>query len=248
MRSKAYSSPPRRSKDRRKVARMIIGAVVTLVILFVVLPGELGTGKRPSQDQNTTTTTMALSEIRSTYEAVVSEYNAAHVSSNAVIAATATDITTQEGRIQNDAKAYNYNASGSGCSGNPSDFDSCLAAEQQTAQSVLGDENAAKRTVKADVTKQIRSVRQIETAITTFMQQLDGITWPSSVPPVESDVTQALGDERSTYVQVAADLASGKSFSTDSQTITTATSAVAIQLTSMASALGIPPLSSTTPS
>jgi hypothetical protein len=165
-----------------------------------------------------------------------------------VVAAATTDITAQEERIQNDAKTYNYNASGSGCSGNPSDFDSCLASEQQTAQSVLADENAAKRTAAADVNKQIRSVQQVETAITTFVQELEGIPLPSSVPPVESDVTHTLGDERDTYAQVAADLASGKSFSTDSQTIATANSAVATQLTGMASALGIPPPTSTTPS
>ncbi len=227
---------------------MIVGAVATLVILFVVLPGELGTGKKPSQDQNTTTTTMSLSDIRSAYEVVLSEYNVALASSNVVIATAGTDITTQEERIQNDAKTYNYNASGRGCSGNLSDFYACLDDEQQTAQIALGDENAAKRTMKADVTKQIRSVEQIETALTTFVQQLDGITWPSSVSPVESDLRHALDVEKSTYVQVAADLASGKSFSADSQTIATATSAMATQLISMASALGIPPPSSTTPS
>jgi hypothetical protein len=248
VRSNAYSSRPRQSKDRRKVARTIIGAIAVLVILFVVLPGELGTDKHPSQDQNTTTTTMSLSGIQSTYEAVLSEYNATLVASNAVITATGTDITTQEERIQNDAKTYNYPASGSGCSGNASDFKSCLADDQLTAQTALGDENAAKRTMKADVTEQIRSIQRIETAITAFVQPLDGITWPSSVSPVESDLTHTLDDERSTYVQVAADLASGKSFSTDSQTIATAKSAVVTQLTSMASALGVPPPSSATPS
>ena len=98
------------------------------------------------------------------------------------------------------------------------------------------------------MTKQIRSVQQIDTAITAFVQQLDGIPWPSSVSPVPSNVTHALSDERSTYVQVAADLASGKSISADSQTIAAAMSAVATQLINMASALGIPPPSPPTPS
>jgi hypothetical protein len=191
---------------------------------------------------------MSLSDIQSTYEAVLSEYNVALVSSNAVIATAAADITTQEERIQNDAKNYSYNESGNGCSGNPGNFDSCITDEQQTAQIALGDENAATRAAKADVTKQIRSVQQIETAITAFVQQLDGITWPASVSPGPSNVTHALSDERSTYVQVAADLASGKSISADSQTIATAMSAVATQLINMASTLGIPPPSSPSPS
>ena len=248
MRSKTYSSPSRQNKDRRKVAKIIIGAVAILVVLFVLLPGELGTDKHPSRNQNSTTTTMSLSDIRSLYEGIVSEYNTTLVSSNAVIASAGTDITTQGERIQNDERTYNDNESGSGCSGSTSNFDSCVANEQLTAQTALSDENAAKRTEKADVTKQIRSVQQIETEITDFVQQLDGITWPSSASSVESYLTHALGDERSTYVQVAADLASGKSFSTDSQTIATATSAVATQLASMASVLGIPAPSSTTPS
>ena len=245
MGSKAYSTSSRPRQDRRKGARIFIGAVAALVILFVVLPGELGTDKHPSQDQNTTTTTMSLSDIRTTYDAVLSEYNAGLASSSAVIATVATDITTQEERVQNDAKTYNYNESGSGCSGNSGDFESCLADEQLTAQTALSDENAAKRAMKADVTKQIRNVQQIETAITAFAQQLAGITWPSSLLPVESNLTHALADERSTYVQVAADVASGKSFSTDGQTIAAATSLVATQLASMASALGVPPSSTT---
>jgi hypothetical protein len=241
VRSKAYFSPSRRSKDRQKAARIIIGSVATLAIVFVVLPGALGPGRHPSQDQNTTTTTMSLSDIQSTYEAVLSEYNVALVSSNAVIATASADITTQEVRIQNDAKDYNYNESGNGCSGNAGSFDACITDEQQTAQIALGDENAATRAAKADVTKQLRSIQQIETAITAFVQQVDGITWPSSVSPVPSNMTHALSDERSTYVQVAADLASGKSISADSQTIAAAMSAVATPFINMASALGIPP-------
>ena len=248
MRSKAHFSPSRQSKDRRRVARIIIGSVATLVIVFVVLPGELGTGRHPSQNQNTTTTTMSLSDIRSTYEAVLSEYNVALVSPNAVIAAAAADITTLEERIQTDAKTYDYNNSGKGCSGDANNFGSCLTDEQQTAQFALGDENASTRKAKADMTKQIKSVQQIASAITAFVQQLDGITWPSSVSPLTSNLTRALSDQKSTYVQVAADLASGKSISAERQAIATAMSAVATQLTIMASAVGIPPPSSPTTS
>ena len=248
MRSRAHVSPSRQSKDRRKVARIIIGSAASLVIVFVVLPGELGTGRHPTQNHNTTTTTLSLSDIRSTYEAVLSEYNVGLASSNAVLATAATDITVLEERIQNDAKTYTYNKSGNGCSGNVSNFDSCLTNEQLTAQFALGDESLATRRVMADVSKQVKSVRQIETAITAFVQQLDGITWPSSVSLLTSNLTQALIDERSTYVQVGADLANGKSLSAESQAIATATSTVATPLAALASALGIPPPSPVTTS
>ena len=241
----AYPSRSRQSRDRRKVTRVVIGAVVVLVLLFVVLPGELNTGKQPSQDRNTTTTTMSLSDIRSIYEGIASEYTATLASSNAVIAAAGADITTQGARIQNDGRTYTANESGSGCSGGAGNFDSCLANEQLTAQAALVDENAAERTAKADVTKQVRSLQQIEAAISSFVQQLDAITWPSSVSSVESSLTHLLDNQRSTYVQVAADVAGGKTFSTDNQPIAAATSAVVTQLTSMTSALGVAVPSST---
>lgn len=242
------SSPYRRSKDRRKAARIIVGSGAALVIVLVVFPDVLGTGSHPDQDQNTTTTTMSLSDIQRTYQAVLSEYDMAFVSPNAVIAAASTDITTQEARIRSDVSVYNYNESGGGCSGNPTYFESCVSNEQVTAQSALGDENTATLDEKADVTKQIKSVQQIETAITSFAQQLDGIPWPSSVSLVPLNLTHALSDSRATYAQVAIDLANGKAFSTDSQSIAAAESRVATQLSSMASALGIPTPSSPTPS
>ena len=248
MRPRANFSLSRRNSDRRKAAWIIVGSVATLLIVFVVFPTGLSTGRHPSQDQNTTATTIALSDIRKTYEAVYSEYIAALVSPNAVIAMAATDITIQEERLQNDVKTYDYYESGKGCSGTPSYFASCLLDEQQTAQSALGDESAATRAEKVDVTKQIRSVQQIENAITAFVQQLDGIPWPPSISLVPLGLTHALSDSRSAYAQLAIDLAGGKAASRDRQTIATAGSAVATQLINMASALGIPLPSSPTPS
>jgi len=162
------------------------------------------------------------------------------LSANAVITSAGADITIQEEHIQNDVTTYNNNEAGNGCSGNESDFASCLAGEQQTAQGDLVQENVAARAEKADVTEQIRSVQQIETAIAAFIQQLDGIPWSSSVLPVLSNLTHALTDDGTTYQKVATDLAGGKPFSADSQSIAVAGSAVATQLTNMASALGIP--------
>ncbi len=140
-------------------------------------------------------------------------------SANAVITSAGADITIQEEHIQNDVTTYNNNEAGNGCSGNESDFASCLAGEQQTAQGDLVQENVAARAEKADVTEQIRSVQQIETAIAAFIQQLDGIPWSSSVLPVLSKLTHALTDDGTTYQKVATDLAGGKPFSADSQSI-----------------------------
>jgi hypothetical protein len=242
------SSPSRQRGNRRKAARVIAGSGAALVIVLVVFPDVLGSERHPDQGPNTTTTTMSLSDVQSTYEAVRSEYATALVSPNAAIATATVDITKQEGRIRSDVSTYNYNESGGGCSGSATYFDSCVSNEQVTAQSALGDENAATLAEKADVTTQIKSVQQIETAITAFVQQLDGIPWPSSVSLEPLSLTRALSDSRGTYAQVAIDLAHDKAISTDSQAIAAAEARVATQLGAMASALGVPTPSSPTTS
>jgi hypothetical protein len=238
----------RQNRDRRKTARVIVGSGAALVIVLVVFPDVLGGERHPHQGQSTTTTTMSLSDVQSTYAAVLSEYNMALVSPNAAIVTATVDITKQEVRIRSDQSAYNYNESGGGCSGSPTYLESCLSNEQVTAQSALGDENAATLAEKADVTTQIKSVQQIETAITAFVQQLDGIPWPTSVSLEPLSLTRALSDSRGTYAQVAIDLAHDKAISTDSQAIAAAEARVATQLGAMASALGVPTPSSPTTS
>jgi hypothetical protein len=247
VRPRTYFSPSRRRRDRRKVFWIIVGSVAILAVVFLVFPTGLGPGGHSSQDLSTTTTTMSLSDIQSTYRAIYSEYGGALVSSNAMIEQGAADMATQERRLQNDITTYNDDETGKGCSGTPTYFASCLSNDQQTAQSALGDENAATRAKKADLTKQIRAVQQIENAITAFVGQLAGIPWPSSVSLAPLSLTHALSDSRSTYAQLAIDLASGKAISTDSQRIATAGSEVVAQLSNMASVLGIPPPSSPTP-
>ncbi len=149
-------------------------------------------------------------------------------------------------RAENDAATFSTDQFGGGCAANltnPGLYDACVAGEEQTAQGALGDENAANAAKKTDVSKQVTSVQQIETAINTFVQQLDGAMWPPSVAPVVASLTQALANYRNAYAQAAADIAAGQLISVASQAISTAQSAVTTQLTNMAAALGIPPSS-----
>ena len=156
---------------------------------------------------------------------------------------------TSQDRInarQSDAAIYSTDQFGGGCAANltnPGFYDSCVAGEEQTAQGALGDENAANAAEKGDVSKQVTSVQQIESAINAFVQQLDGATWPPAVAPVVASLTQALGNYRGAYAQAATDIAGGQLISAASQAITAAQSAVSTQLTAMAAALGIPPSS-----
>jgi len=106
------------------------------------------------------------------------------------------------------------------------------------------DENEATQVEKTDVSRQVTSVQEIETAINTFAQQLAGITWPASVSAAVANLTQALSGYSNAYARTVTDLVNGKPISTDSQPISAAAAVVATQLGNMATTLGIAPVSS----
>lgn len=250
MRSSNYFPPTRRSRQRRRTLWIVLGLLAVLAVVLVVFPTGLSTGKHPNQTENTTATP-TVSHVTHTYEAVLAQYDAALVAANKVIAIATDDIVTQVTRAQNDAASYNNHESGDLCASDalsPNLYQTCLDAEQQSAQSALGDENEATQVEKGDVSTQVASVQEIETAINAFAQQLEGITWPASVSPAVSSLTQALRGYRSAYAQTASDLVAGKPISTDSQPISAAGTAVATQLSNMARTLGIAPGSSPPPS
>ncbi|HLM95892.1 MAG TPA: hypothetical protein VK283_06210 [Acidimicrobiales bacterium] len=242
-----YFPPTRQIRQRRRTAWIVVGILAILAVIFVAFPSSLSPGKHPDQSSNGPSTTLALSHVVSTYEAVLSQYQAALAPPNAVIADATTDLAKQQARAQNDAAAYSAHESGSACAGNalnPGLYQSCLTSEQQTAASVLSDENVANDAAKADVSRQVAGVQQIEAAITALTQQLAGIPWPSSDSTAVSSLTRALGNYGGAYAQTATDLTNGKPISTGSAAIAAAGSAVATQLVNMATTLGIAPPSS----
>jgi len=242
-----YFPPTRRSRQRRRTSWIVLGILAVLAVVFVVFPTGLGSGRHPNQTEDTTTTTVTVSHVAHTYEAVLSQYQTALVAPNAVITGATDDVATQEARAQNDAASYTNHESGAACASDalsPGLFESCLTAEHQSAQSALGDENDATQAEKVDVSRQVMGVEEIATAINAFAQQVAGITWPPSVSPAVATLTQALDAYRNAYAQTATDLTGGKPISTHSQAVTTAGAAVTTQLANMAATLGITPASS----
>ena len=194
-----YFPPNRQSRQRRRTTWIVVGILAILAVVFVAFPSSLSPGKHPDQSVNGPSTTLALSHVVSTYEAVVSQYQAALAPPNAVIANATNDLAKQEARAQSDAASYSAHESGSACAGNalnPGLYQSCLTSEQQTAASVLSDENVANDAAKADVSRQVAGVQQIEAAITAFTQQLAGIPWPSSDSAAVSSLTACSGQLR----------------------------------------------------
>ena len=249
MRSRDYFPPSRQSRDRRRTFWIIVGILAALAVVLVLFPGALSNSGHPHNREETTTTAITLSHVSRTYEAVLSQYDAAFVSPNVAIASATADIAKQEQRAaQNDASSYTFHKSGSECSGDvldPGQYQTCLNGEHLSADSVLSDENAANQAKNADVSRQVTSVQEIEAAISAFAQELQDTTWPSSVSPAVTSLEEALSAYQRTYAQSATDLNDGQPISANSQAVSAAASAVNTELGDMATTLGIP--ATTTP-
>jgi hypothetical protein len=167
---------------------------------------------------------------------------------NAAIGAASADITKQEERYQSDETTYLNNLSGLGCTIDPNNFSAystCTSQHEQAAQTAQADQNAALAAQHSDVASEITSDQQIAGAISTYVAQLDSITWPSAAVSVAANLTQDLSYLRDAHSQSATDLADGSSVTQDNDNITTYSSEVTTQAINLATALGIPAPSNT---
>ena len=239
MRSNEYFPRTPQSKDGRRF-RVVAGSVVAVVVMLVAFPVALSSGGHEGQLQNATRTTVTATR---TYEAALSQYETAINPLTAAIATATAGIRIDNERLQSDATVYSGNEAGVGCSFNLTHhgyFTHCALGEDLTAQSAADDERAADMTRKEDVSKQIESIQTIQSAISVFIQELDGVTWSSSVVPVASNLTQDLIQYKEAYAKAEFGLAYGQPVSAYSPTITALGSAVTTELTDMATALHIP--------
>jgi len=239
VRSNEYFPRTPQSKDGRRV-RIFVGSAALLAVMLGVFPTALSSGGDGGRPQSAISTTV---DPARTYEAALSQYNADWSPLSAAIATATTAIRIDNERLQSDATIYNSNEAGVGCSFNLTHhgyFTSCALGEDLTAQSALDDERAADKARKEDVSQQIKSVQTIESAIGTFVQELDGITWPSSVAPVASNLTQHLSQYREAYAKAEFGLAYGQPISAYSQSLSALESATTVQLINIATALHIP--------
>jgi hypothetical protein len=238
VRSRNYFPRTRQSEDRRKT-RIVVGSVAALAVLLIAFPSALSLSGDESRNALTRTVNPA-----KTYEAFLSQYEAAWRPLSAAITTATAAVTIQDQRLQSDAATYSSNEYGVGCRPNivnPGYYKSCLSGEDQDAQSAVDDERAAAVAKKEDLAQQIESIDTMESAINVFVQELNSVSWPPSVAPVESNLTQSLDQYGESYAKAGVGLSYGQPLSAYSQSISAVESTATTQLTDMATALHIPP-------
>ena len=184
--------------------------------------------------------TSAASAYQTDFQQFVSVFN----TPNTATGNASADITKQQERIQNDSTTVSNGAGADSCNLNDSNYESCLSQAQQTENNAESDETAAQTAENNDVSQEETDDQQIATAMSTFVQQLDSITWPTVAVTAASDLAQDLSNERNDYSQEATDLADSQPLSADNDAVTADSSAVTTQEINLATALQIPPPSS----
>jgi hypothetical protein len=237
VRSKNYFPQTRQIEDKRKV-RIVVGSVAALAVLLIAFPSALSSSGDESKNVVTTKVNPA-----KTYRAFLSQYDAAWRPLSAAITSATAAVTIDDERLQSDATTYTNNVYGVGCRPNiinPGYYKSCVSGEDQTAQSALDDERSAGVAKREDLSQQIKNIETMESAISVFVQELNSVTWPSSVAPVESSLTQSLDDYREAYGKAQVGLSYDQLLSAYSENISAAQSTTTTELTDMATALHIP--------
>ena len=111
------------------------------------------------------------------------------------------DVAQQTNRIAEDQTTIQNNGSGAGC--NPADYSnylSCVSQEQQTAANAESDETAAVAAAKNDHAQMEAAIQQNETSFSTFITQLDAMTWPTSTTQQDAGGIGSDSDQRARCV------------------------------------------------
>jgi len=206
-------------------------------------PSSSGAAGQPSGEAAGQTGLLA--SAANAYQSDYRQFEGVFSAPNQAVGNASADITKQNERLQNDETTIDDGGGDASC--DPSDFtsyESCLTQAEQTVSNAESDVNAATAAEHNDVAQEQTADGEIVTALSTFVQQLDGITWPSVAETDAANLTQALSDERDAYSQGAADLADDQDVTADNNAITTTGSAVTTQEINLATALQIPPPSS----
>jgi len=220
---------------------IVIGLVLTLVLansghntpapVTNALPGGKTTGEN-------------VSAIGSTYASYTSQFNQASTTGYSAISSAASDIASQDGRIQSDATTYSTNEFGTGCAsetGSLNSYDSCLSQEQRTAANALIDEDTADAVEKTDISEEVTADGAFQIAITTYGQQLGNIEWPEPLQNIAANLEQDLSNERDGLSETTTAVDEGQGIAADKQALVEIASEVTTQQLNMATALRLPP-------
>ena len=225
--------------------KWLLAAAVVVGALLLVGGVLLSHGSSPKTSASSPPTSNTVNPIQvaaTQFEQYANAYTASVKVPDAAIAAANADITKQDDRLTSDQTTVQNNEFGTGCGAGDPNFSSCYSQEQQTAAMAQTDETAAQTALKNDAGQIETADQQAQNVISTFVQQLDAIAWPTSLAHQDSSqLEQSLTNERDAANREATDYLNDFSTTQDNQDIATAISQEQTEVINLATALGIPP-------
>ena len=148
----------------------------------------------PAAVQTTTTSTTSVANVEVQFSSDLSTQAAANSTYNAALAAATTDLNKQNQQIAQDQSTIQNGEDGTGCTislTDPSSYESCLSSEEQTEASANTNETAAESQATQDLSQYASAANIYEQALSTFIGQLIGLSWPSQYNEAVNDVVDA---------------------------------------------------------
>jgi hypothetical protein len=219
----------------------VVGALL-LVGGIVVTHGS--SPKTSASSPPTSNAVHTLQIVASQYERYRSGFALSGNAPHAAIVAVDADITKQNERVASDQTTITNNQLGTGCTPGDPNYLACDSQEQQTAASALTDETAAQAALKNDGVQLSAADQQWVGVISTFVQQLDSIAWPTSLSRQDAaGLEQTLTDMRGVFNQESSDLDNDiyANLAQDNQQGATDNSDLQTEAINLSTALGIPP-------
>ncbi len=239
------SEPGSQTNSARWDRKWIVAAGAVVVVLLLVggiLLSHGSSPKTPTALAPASPTVNPIQVAADQFKQDQAGYAVGVQSPVAAITADNADLAKQADRISTDDTTYQNNAFGTGCNiGDYTTYSSCVSQEQQVAASAQADETAALAAAKSDHSQAETSDQQMETVISTYVQQLDSIAWPASIRQDAQQLAQSLTDLRGAFGQEATDILNGLSITQDNQAMSTDGSDIQTETINLATALGIPP-------
>lgn len=239
-------SPTNSANSRPKWIWAVTGVVVVVVLLLVagiVMSHGSSSPKTSTSSPPTSNTVNPIQVVASQVKQYATEYTNGTQAPIAAITAANADIAKQADRVSTDQTTYQNNEFGTGCSvANETAYLSCVSEEQQTAANAQTDETAAIATAKGDHSQAEVADQQMENVISTFVQQLDSVAWPTSTSRQDAaQLAQSLTNLRTDYSQEDTDQLNDLPLTQDNQAMDTDGSDIQTESINLATALGIPP-------
>lgn len=185
---------------RRPLVLVLLGG-----ILLAGLSGcrSSGTGSPSAAPM---TTWVSDSYLVSSFATSLAKETTANMTYLTAFDAASSDITELEPKLALDDNTIQAIGLGQGCNApDASTYPSCVTSEEKTAAYARSDAAAVEAQVQADFQHDASSVSSYQSALGTFVGQMDGLPWPSAYSKyVNTAVTAARTFRRVIFLQYAA--------------------------------------------